>query len=331
MHETFGQYRVFEECGEGGMATVHRAEADGPEGTYEVALKRLLPELAEDRHYVRRFIDEARLGQRLKHANIARTYDVGCIDGIHYITFEYIRGHTLLDLLERTMDTTAMPLTVSLHILTQVSRALAYAHALRDDNNNPLNLVHRDIAPSNIIVASTGTTKLIDFGVAKTSFAHVRTSVGSIIGKLGYIAPEYLRGKYDARVDLFSLGVVAYELLTARPLFVTQDLRAAEMLRFQEIEPPSSINLAVPQDLDDIILTALAPNPDHRWQNAFAMYTALSNFAHEHGLDAHDRDVAEWVGIGEHRYPRALTPIPTAEIEIDLDHAFARVRAQTNI
>jgi len=332
MGETYGPYRVCELLGLGGMASVHRAELDVDGETHVIALKRLLPELSRDISFVRRFVDEARLGQRLRHANIAKTHEVGCIDNTHFIAIEYVRGPTLLHLLAHAMDTQPMPVFISLHVVTQIARALAYAHNVRDESERPLNLIHRDIAPSNIIVSETGTAKLIDFGVAKTSSAHVRTATGSIIGKLGYVAPEYLRGKLDARADLFSLGVVAYEMFTARRLFDVKDLRTAEALRSCEIVPPSSINPHVPVELDEIVMTALERDPEARYQSAFAMFTALDTLMHESGLEVPDRTVAEWVAteIAElEQVPRQAepAPVPTSEIEIDIEQAFARVRA----
>ena len=322
----FGPYCVHEELGVGGMAVVHRAEVVLDGELHSVALKRLLPELVRNTSFVRRFVDEARIGQRLCHVNIAKTLDVGCIDNTHFIALEYVRGPTVLRLLQRSMKRGPVPIHIALHIITQVARALAYAHGVREDNGEPLRLIHRDIAPSNIIVSESGTTKLIDFGVAKTTKAHVRTDAGSIIGKLGYIAPEYLSGQLDARVDLFSLGVVAHELLTARPLFEVHDIRHAERLRAAEIAPPSSINACVPAELDDIVMTALQRDPDQRWQNAFAMYTALANFRFETGLEVPDRDVAEWVAtnIGVER-TESEPPVRASEIELDVDEAFYKI------
>src|SRR5512139_761657 len=243
MAQQFGPYIVHEQLGMGGMASVHRAEINADGETHVVALKCLLPELARNIQFVRRFVDEARLGQKLRHANIAKTFEVGCIDNTHFIALEYVRGPTLQRLLQRSMSAQRpMPIFITLHVVTQVARALAYAHGLRGDNDQPLNLIHRDIAPSNIIVSTTGSTKLIDFGVAKTSNAHVRTAAGAIIGKLGYVAPEYLHGTLDARVDLYSLGVIAWELLAARKLFEADDVRTAHQMRSGTIAPPSSIN-----------------------------------------------------------------------------------------
>jgi serine/threonine protein kinase len=321
--EPFGPYLILEALGIGGMAHVHRAELALPNGeTKIVALKRLLPEVGSQTSFIRRFVDEARIGQRLDHPNIVKTNRVGNINGWHFIELEYVPGPTLAQLFLRSVTP---PVPIALRIFSQVSRALAYAHGLRDELGQPLRLIHRDIAPSNIMVSESGSTKLIDFGAAKSSTSHVRTQVGSIIGKLGYIAPEYLRGKLDARVDIFSLGVVAYELLTQRRLFDVQDMETAEQLRKQPIAPPSTINPEVPAALDAIILRALARDPNQRWQGALDLYTALSSLEQQPSFAATDADVANWLGLETSVASTENLWERTIELEIDLDEAFSRV------
>lgn len=335
MSETFGPYRVYEALGIGGMATVHRAEIEVDGSIFEVALKCLDPEVARDRSFVRRFIAEARLGQLLRHANIARTHEVGCIEGIHFIAFEYVPGVTVLELFEHAAQTQPPPVYITLRIVTQVARALAHAHELCDEHGQRLGLIHRDVAPSNIIVAHTGAAKLIDFGVAKSTLAHVNTVVGSVIGKLGYVAPEYLKtGRLDTRADLYSLGVIAYELLTGRRLFDTERLDEAEARRLAPLAPPSRDNPHVLAELDAIVLRMLAPNPKHRYQTGTEMADALERFTTEAGLAITDADVAEWLTAELGQLPSARAPThDTSEIAIDIDagieQAFARVRART--
>lgn len=323
-----------EELGTGGMAVVYRAEIDADGRTYMVALKILLPELAGDKTFVRRFIAEARLGQQISHPNVARTHEVGFHDNTHYITLEYVPGVTLLRLFQHAEETAPMPVWATLHIIAQVARALAYAHDLRDPQGKPLGLIHRDIAPSNIIVADTGSTKLIDFGVAKSTISHVRTGVGEVIGKLGYVAPEYLTsGRLDVRADLYSLGVVAYEMLTAHRLFDVQSVRTAETLRMRPIAPPSSINPQVPAELDGLVLNVLAADPAARVQTAVDLFVALEQVAQDTGLVVEDRDVAAWVAAELHGLPAPEPTHDTADhaidVELELDEAFDRVRAKT--
>jgi eukaryotic-like serine/threonine-protein kinase len=331
----FGPYLVFEPLGMGGMASVFRAEIDVAGAAYVVALKCLSADLANDKTFVRRFIAEARLGQLLKHPNIARTHEVGCIDHTHFIAFEYVPGFTLLEILRHASEAAAPPIHVTLRIVSSIARALAYAHDLRDEQNQPIQLIHRDIAPSNVIVADTGVTKLIDFGVAKSSFAHVNTAVGQVIGKLGYVAPEYLRtGKLDARADLYSLGVIAYEMLTAERLFDAETIDGAEAERAARIPPPSQANRAVPPELDQIVMKALEPRPAARWSTAYELHAALEAFITGFGLGIEDGEVADWVRhelgpVPARRPPRLATADIAIDVESGVDAAFARVRLRT--
>lgn len=334
MAVTFGPYRVCEALGIGGMATVHRAEIDVAGKVYEVALKCLDPELARDKTFVRRFIAEARLGQLLRHPNIARTHEVGCIEGTHFIAFEWIPGITVQQLFELARDHRPPPVYITLRVITQVAQALAYAHELCDEQGNRVGLIHRDIAPSNVIVGDNGVTKLIDFGVAKSSIAHVNTVVGEVIGKLGYVAPEYLKtGKLDTRADVYSLGVIAWELLTGQRLFEVETLDAAQTKRLARIEAPSRINGHATPELDRVVLASLAPDPAKRWQSAAELATALEAFTVAAGLVIQDADVAAWV-TGEFGEPtrrpiRARTADIENDVELDIEKSFARVRART--
>lgn len=333
MAVTFGPYRVFEPLGIGGMATVNRAEITVDGAIYEIALKCLDPELARDRTFVRRFIAEARLGQLLRHPNIARTHEVGCIDGTHFIAFEWIPGITMLQVFELARETKPPPIYVTLRIITQVARALQYAHELRDENGQRVGLIHRDIAPSNIIVGDSGVTKLIDFGVAKSSMAMVNTVAGEVIGKLGYVAPEYLKtGKCDTRADTYALGVIAWEVLTGQRLFEAETLDAAEAQRFGKLTPPSALNPQVTPELDRIVGGALLPDPAKRWQTAGDLADALDGYIAKTGLGVADEDVAAWVnaefGAGRQKI-RARTADIESDVDLDIEQTFARVRART--
>ncbi|HEV7555437.1 MAG TPA: serine/threonine-protein kinase, partial [Kofleriaceae bacterium] len=277
--ETFGPYLVYEQLGIGGMASVHRAESRGIEGFRRpVALKRMLPHIAANDDLVKSFVREARLASHLRHTNVAQTFDLGRVDDIYFIAMELIVGRDLRQILRKSSQTsTSIPVSVTLSILNQLCDALDYAHNLADDSGQPLGIIHRDVSPSNIIVSEGGVVKLIDFGIAKASAAGMQTMSGTLKGKFGYMAPEYIKGSIDARADLFALGVIAYELLTSKPLFSGRDdLETLNRVQEMAIAPPSTKNPAVPAEIDDIVMTALQRDPAHRWQHATALRNAMT-------------------------------------------------------
>ena len=297
--DVVGNYLVYEQLGRGGMATVHRAETQGVEGFRRpVALKRLLDHLAVDDELVKAFIHEARLASKLHHANCAQTYDLGRVDETYFIAMEYVPGATLQQIIKQcNANAGLMPIPIAINILTQTLDGLDHAHNLTDESGAALNIIHRDVSPSNIIVSNTGVVKLIDFGIAKAeSMGQSRTATGLIKGKFGYVAPEYTYGQLDARCDLFALGVIAHEILTGRRLFDGKDnFDTIQLLREGPIQPPSRYRSDVPRDLDDIVMTALQRDPAQRWQSASAMRVALGNLARDMKLEVTNAQVFEWV------------------------------------
>ena len=296
--EAFGPYLVYEELGVGGMAHVHRAEVIGIEGfKRSVALKRMLEHVAMNDDLVAAFVREARLASYMRHRNIAQTYELGKVGDIYFIAMELITGFTLREVLKHCGQTTGpMPVPVALNILNQICDALDYAHNLADDSGQQLGIIHRDVSPSNIIVSEGGCVKLIDFGIAKASAVGMQTMSGTIKGKFGYMAPEYIGGSIDARADLFAIGVIAHELLTNRPLFSgPDDMDTLNRVMKMEILPPSRSNPNVPVEIDDIVMTALERDPEKRWQHATALRTALTTLTKRLGLTVHDRQVTEWI------------------------------------
>jgi serine/threonine-protein kinase len=281
------------------MATVHRAERTGADGyTKQIALKRMLPALADSDEGLSYFLREAKLASYLRHANVASTYEVGEIRGTYFIAMELIEGKSLHLIMHRCAETaTPMPLTVALAILRQILDALDYAHNLTDHTGQPLGIIHRDVSPSNIIVADTGVAKLIDFGIAKASAAGMQTMNVTLKGKWAYMAPEYVElGEIDARADLFAAGILAHEMLVGRALFSGEDdLATLERLRTLPIPPPSQANRSVPPELDHIVMAALARDPNQRWQQASAMRSALAVVTQRLGLEVDPSHVARWL------------------------------------
>jgi serine/threonine-protein kinase len=310
--EEFGPYRVYELLGQGGMATVHRAEKLGVGIRRPIALKRLLTNAEEEDELVKLFVDEARLASHLHHANVAQTYELGKVGDTFFIAMEYASGPTLSQIVRQCHKIGGeIPIPVAVNILSQVCDALDYAHNLCDQAGQPLRIIHRDVSPGNIIVTNTGVVKLIDFGIAKATISSVKTQVGFIKGKFGYIAPEYIIGRIDSRVDLFAVGVIAHELLTGRRLFEGKDdFETLSNIREMVIRPPSLWNRDVTPELDDVVMTALARNPAKRWQTAGDMQSALAAVARTLGVAAGAQPLVDWVDWAFHQ--AVVEPEPAA-------------------
>jgi serine/threonine protein kinase len=296
--DRFGPYELYERLGLGGMATVHRAKKHGIEGfERSVALKRMLSHLAEDASFVESFIREAKVASLLQHPNVAQVYDFGRIGGVYYIAMELVSGFDVRKLLRfANKANESIPLPVVLSILGELCDALEYAHGFVDERGVPLNIVHRDISPSNLIVAHTGHLKVIDFGIAKASSRQLHTESGLVKGKLGYMSPEAALGMQLSPVaDIFSVGVVAWELVTASPLFSSRtDFETMRRIREADVVPPSRHNPSCPPDLDRVILNALERDPLRRLPSASAFRNALDDIAQRANVQASARAVAEW-------------------------------------
>jgi serine/threonine-protein kinase len=277
------RYLLVEKLGSGGMAEVFLATAQGLEGFERpCVLKRIRQDLASVPLYVNQFIDEARLSARLIHPHIVRTYDFGSLDGSYFLALEPVWGRDLRWMLCHLPQPNVIPAPViAAEIARQCCLALEYAHALEADDGSPLDVVHRDVSPANIMVTLDGTVKLLDFGVAHAvdPSRRTHTEAGVIKGKMAYLAPEQIRGrKIDRRCDLFSLGVVLHELLTWRPLFRGEgDLQTIKQVLAMKIAPPSVHNRAVPPLLDGIVLRALERDPARRYQSAAEMADELES------------------------------------------------------
>ncbi len=284
--QPFGKYMLVERLGRGGMAEVWKAKMSGPAGFQRtLVVKRILPHLVEDPHFVQMFVSEARLSARLQHSNIVQVYELGDVDGEYYLAMEYVRGRDLVNVVRAQLEKGQQPPPgLGALVVRDVCRALAYAHVLTDERGTPLRLIHRDVSPSNVMISFDGAVKLLDFGIAKAlgEASESKTVTGTLKGKFGYMSPEQIDGKeIDHRADLFAVGVVLHEVLTGRRLFKgATDLATIAMVRETKVEPPSLLNPAVPKELDDICLKALARDPDQRFKGCDEMAIALDDVAH---------------------------------------------------
>ena len=216
----FGQYELRELIGVGGMAEVYKGRAVGAEGFEKlVAIKRILPDLAEDERFVKMLLTEARIHASLSHRNIVQIHDLGISeDGEYFIVLEYVEGYDLRVILEQLKEHgEIIPEALSLHIAAELAQGLHFAHEQRGADGQPLGLVHRDVTPSNVLISFAGEVKLSDFGLAKRR--QDRSVVGSLKGNLAYMSPEQARqSPLDRRTDVFSLGAVLFEMLTGNRL-----------------------------------------------------------------------------------------------------------------
>ncbi len=295
----FGKYFLLERINVGGMAEVFRAKAYGVEGFERlVAVKRILPNIAEDKEFIRMFIEEAKLAVQLNHANIAQIFDLGVVDGSYYIALEHVHGRDVRGIFDRCRQVgEAMPVAQACFVVMKVCEGLDYAHNKRDQSGRELHLVHRDVSPQNMLVSFEGEVKLIDFGIAKAAGKGSKTQAGILKGKFGYMSPEQVRGlPIDRRSDVFSCGIVLYELLTGERLFVGEsDFSTLEKVRNVEILPPSTYNRKIPDELERIVLKALAKDVDDRYQNAIDLHDELQAFVYTAGEFYSRKDLAGWM------------------------------------
>ncbi len=298
--EQFGPFTVYERLGVGGMATVHRAlEPGGEHGERIIALKRLLPHIAEDASFIKAFVREAKLASILNHLNIVQIYELGRVGSEYFISMEYIDGRDIRRLLRHARRVTGPPpIYVTIGLMIQLCDALDYAHNKVDEEGQPLGLVHRDISPSNLIVTSQGHLKIIDFGIAKAQSSQLRTQTGRVKGKLAYMAPEAISGSrdLDARSDIWATGVILHEMITARPLFASKN-EYQTLLKVQkgDILPPSTFNQSCPPELDAIVFKALARDANDRFAGAAELREELVALKKQYALMTGFRELASWI------------------------------------
>ncbi len=271
----FGQYVMLERIASGGMAEVWKARKRGEEGFQKiVAIKKILPHLSDNQEFIEMFIDEAKLAAQLNHNNIIHIYDLGKIQNSYYIAMEYIDGHDLKTIIRRGEEH-GLPLGVelALFVASKVAAALDYAHRKRDFDEKEMGLVHRDVSPQNVLVSEDGDIKLCDFGIAKAASKASHTQAGALKGKLQYMSPEQAWGhNIDRRSDIFALGAVLFELLTARKLFTgDSEMSILEQVRQARVTPPSEVNDEVTPEIDAVVLKALQKDPGARYQTAGEM------------------------------------------------------------
>jgi serine/threonine protein kinase len=274
-----GRYALYDEIGSGGTATVHCGRLVGPAGfSRTVAIKRLHPPYAKDPEFVSMFLDEARMAARIRHPNVVPTIDVVARDGELFLVMDYVAGETLSRLL-RASDAKkqSIPTDVVSAIVCGVLHGLHAAHEATNDRGEPLEIVHRDVSPQNVLVGADGVARVLDFGVARATGRIHTTRDGRVKGKLAYMSPEQLRaGALDRRTDVFGAGILLWESLTLRRLFAA-DSEGAVVTKVLDgdIPPPSRVAPDVPRELDEVTLRALERDVSKRYASAREMALSL--------------------------------------------------------
>lgn len=280
--EAFGKYYLIDRVATGGMAEVFRAKSFGHSGFEKVVvIKRILERFADDPEFVEMFIDEAKLSVQLMHPNIAQIYDFGKIGPHFFIAMEAIDGKDLKSLLRRLAQRRErMPVPLACYVAHQVASGLEYAHARSDAMGLPLNIVHRDISPSNVLLSYDGHVKIVDFGIARADSASRESESGVLKGKYSYMSPEQASGlDVDLRSDIFSAGICFWESLTGSRLFRREnEIETLEAIKSGSVPLPSEWNPGIPPELDEISLIALARDPESRYQRASDLQCALGDF-----------------------------------------------------
>jgi hypothetical protein len=278
----FGKYLLLERIAVGGMAEVYMSKSFGIEGFEKIlAIKRILPTMAEDSDFIEMFVDEAKIAGQLTHANIAPIYELGKIGDSHYIAMEYVWGKDLLQIMNRFRRLRKkMPAAMVAWIAAKMSEALDYAHQKRDRRGTPLNIIHRDVSPQNVLVSYEGEVKLIDFGIAKAASRTTKTQAGVLKGKFGYMSPEQVRGlPIDPRSDIFAVGTCMYEMLTAERLFMGEsDFSTLEKVRNADVSPITHVVRDCPPELGTIVMRALSKEPSDRYGSAGELQEVLMTF-----------------------------------------------------
>ncbi len=326
----YGRYLLQQRLGRGGMAEVFRATVEGPGGfSRSVAIKRILPEYGQDEWFTRMIADEARIVSRLAHPNIVQILDTGQIDDSWFIAFELVDGTDLFQLLQRIYARgQALPPHFACFIVAEVAAALDHAHSRRDEQGQPLGIVHRDVSPQNVLLSWLGEVKLGDFGIARAKERSSDTQAGTIKGKIYYMSPEQARGeRVDHRSDLFSAGILLYEALCTQPLYDDDDaLHLLETVGAGRWKWPSDAELRIPAELRQVVTTALTPDVNLRFQSGRTMREAILAAMETCGLRT-DRDAfAAWLRE-QNEVPDDQPPDPKRVTEDRRWHSSHRVQA----
>ncbi len=293
------RYQVIERIDAGGMAEVFKAESTSMQGFQKlVAIKRVLPSLTKNERFVRMFLDEAKVSLHLNHNNCVQVFDLGIADGTYFIVMEYINGTDLKKVLEQlARDNTFMPIEQAAYMAIEICKGLSHAHNKLDRDGNPLQIVHRDISPPNVLLSREGEVKITDFGLAKAQSQVETTDPGVVKGKFGYLSPEAAHGEQvDLRTDVFAVGILLWEMLIGKRLFLGKtDYETLKLVQDARIPSLQQYRSDVPHQLAQIVERALARDVNYRYQDCRALANDLAQFLFSWGRPVTGYDIATLV------------------------------------
>lgn len=278
----FGHYFILEKIAQGGMAEIFKGLTYDFSGLKKfIVIKRILPHIAANQEFINMLIDEAKIAVRLNHGNIAQTFDLGKVAEDYFIVMEFVEGRTVSQLFKKSVALKeSLPIPMACYILSEICQGLDYIHRRQDERGEHLGIVHCDISPQNVIVGRSGTVKIVDFGVAKAVSKLSERDRGILKGKFAYMSPEQTEGIFvDERSDLFSAGVMLWEILTGRRLFKKKtNAETIDAVNTMTVYPPSAYRNEIASELDEIVMTALAREPNKRYATAHDLSLALTKF-----------------------------------------------------
>ncbi|MFZ5468650.1 MAG: serine/threonine protein kinase [Myxococcota bacterium] len=292
----FGRFKLIRRIGAGGMGEVFLAREENGARSRACVVKKVLPNLVENRAFVGRFLDESKVVVRLRHPNVARVYAMGEVKGEYFLAMEYVQGKTVSRFTRRLRDLKQqLPLGLVLLIGERVCQGLAYAHEAKDEDGAPLHLVHRDLSPANVCISYRGEVKIIDFGAAQSTLKEEQTAPRVVIGNLTYMSPEQAKKQIvDRRADVYSTGVMLWELLAWHLLPQKGDpLERWRKAANPVWEPPSKLHPRLPLDVDDAVMRALQKEREQRWRDAAVFGAELKRLRSKYAPDASERDLGE--------------------------------------
>ena len=294
----FGKFVLTKKIAVGGMAEIYKAESYGVDGFKKVAVvKRILPHCSADHDFVTMLIDEAKLSVLLSHTNIVQVYELGKVDDDYYISMEYIHGVNLREILYRCRESgEKVPVDVALFIISEICKGLDYAHRKSDESHKPLNIIHRDVSPQNILISYEGEVKIVDFGIAKAAMNISHTMAGVLKGKIAYMSPEQALGKpLDNKTDMFSAGILLYEILSNTRLFTGESqFEVLKKIRETRIRA-QDLTDEIPAELKEIVAKVLAYDREKRYQNTGDLQTDLIRYLYSKYPDFTPRRLSEYI------------------------------------